>query len=107
MKYLKQNRNQSRRSPLCIVHYALCISATLLLLSSCGLYNKYHRPDEINTQGLIRDVVNDGDTLKVNSDENFGNLPGARSLPIRSCSSSSTRHSRTTPTCAMPPSTSR
>ena len=75
MKYLKQNRNQSRRSPLCIVHYALCISATLLLLSSCGLYNKYHRPDEINTQGLIRDVVNDGDTLKVNSDENFGNLP--------------------------------
>ena len=46
-----------------------------LLLSSCGLYNKYERPDNINTKGLIRDLVNDGDTLVVNSDENFGNLP--------------------------------
>ena len=46
-----------------------------LLLSSCGLYNKYERPDSINTKGLIRDLVNDGDTLVVNSDENFGNLP--------------------------------
>ena len=46
-----------------------------LLLSSCGLYNKYERPESINTSGLIRDIVNDGDTLAVNSDENFGNLP--------------------------------
>ena len=45
------------------------------LLASCGLYNKYERPDDINTKGLIRDLVNDGDTLQVNSDENFGNLP--------------------------------
>ncbi len=44
------------------------------LLSSCGLYNKYERPD-VNTQGLVRDAVNDGDTLQVNTDENFGNLP--------------------------------
>ena len=29
----------------------------------------------MNTQGLIRDIVSDGDTLRVNSDENFGNLP--------------------------------
>ena len=46
-----------------------------LLLSSCGLYNKYDRPEEVNTKGLIRDIVSDGDTLQVNSDENFGNLP--------------------------------
>ena len=46
-----------------------------LLMSSCGLYNKYERPEEINTKGLVRDLVNDGDTLAVNSDENFGNLP--------------------------------
>ena len=45
-----------------------------LMLSSCGLYNKYERP-EVNTQGLVRDIVNDGDTLAVNTDENFGNLP--------------------------------
>ena len=46
----------------------------LLLLSSCGLYNKYERPD-VNTTGLIRDIVIDTDTLQVNGDENFGNLP--------------------------------
>lgn len=46
-----------------------------LMLSSCGLYNKYERPDEVNTAGLIRDLTSDVDTLAVNSDENFGNLP--------------------------------
>ncbi|MCR5159822.1 MAG: efflux transporter outer membrane subunit [Prevotella sp.] len=46
----------------------------LLLLSSCGLYNKYERP-EVNATGLIRDVVSDVDTLVVNTDENFGQLP--------------------------------
>ena len=45
-----------------------------LMLTSCGLYNKYERPD-VNTQGLVRDIQNDGDTLALNSDENFGNLP--------------------------------
>ena len=45
-----------------------------MLLSSCGLYNKYERPD-VNTTGLIRDIVIDTDTLQVNGDENFGNLP--------------------------------
>ena len=47
----------------------------LLLLSSCGLYNKYERPDDVNTKGLIRDLVSDTDTLRVNTDENFGDLP--------------------------------
>ena len=46
----------------------------LLLLASCGLYNKYERPD-VNTAGLFRDVQSDVDTLVTNTDENFGNLP--------------------------------
>ena len=50
------------------------VGVSLLLLSSCGLYNKYERPD-VNTTGLIRDIVIDTDTLQVNGDENFGNLP--------------------------------
>ncbi len=44
------------------------------MMASCGLYNKYERP-EVNTQGLVRDIVSDGDTLAVNTDQNFGNLP--------------------------------
>ena len=53
----------------------LIIAAGSLMMASCGLYNKYERPDEVNTQGLIRDLTSDTDTLAVNSDENFGNLP--------------------------------
>ena len=49
------------------------MSATLLL-SSCGLYNKYERP-EVNTTGLIRDVASDIDTLAVQDTASFGNLP--------------------------------
>ena len=52
----------------------LLISSAVLLLSSCGLYNKYERPD-VNTSGLVRDIISDGDTLQVNTDENFGDLP--------------------------------
>ena len=52
----------------------LLISSAVLLLSSCGLYNKYDRPD-VNTQGLIRDAVSDTDTLALNTDPNFGQLP--------------------------------
>ena len=51
------------------------VGMLLLSLASCGLYNKYERPDDIKTQGLIRDLTNNADTLQVNSDESFGNLP--------------------------------
>lgn len=44
------------------------------LVSSCGLYNKYERP-ELNTKGLVRDVVSDTDTLAVSDTTSFGNLP--------------------------------
>ena len=47
-----------------------------LLMSSCGVYNKYERP-EVDTKGLIRDAVSDADTLFVASEDtaSFGNLP--------------------------------
>ena len=53
----------------------LTIAAASLMLTSCGLYNKYERPEDVNTKGLIRDVASDTDTLVVNTDENFGDLP--------------------------------
>ena len=53
----------------------LTIAAASLMMASCGLYNKYERPEDVNTTGLVRDIISDGDTLQVNSDENFGNLP--------------------------------
>ena len=45
-----------------------------ILLSSCGVYNKYERPD-VDTKGLIRDAVSDVDTLAVQDTTSFGNLP--------------------------------
>ncbi len=45
-----------------------------LLLGSCGLYNKYERPD-VNTKGLVRDVTSLTDTLAVSDTTSFGNLP--------------------------------
>lgn len=50
------------------------VGVGLLLLTSCGLYNKYERPD-VNTSGLIRDAYSDVDTLQLNTDPNFGQLP--------------------------------
>ena len=44
------------------------------LLASCGLYNKYERPD-VNTRGLVRDVVSLTDTLAVKDTTSFGNMP--------------------------------
>ncbi len=48
--------------------------SVVLLVSSCGLYNKYERPD-VNTTGLIRDALSDVDTLAVQDTASFGNLP--------------------------------
>lgn len=53
----------------------IMIFATVtLLMSSCGVYNKYERP-EVDTKGLIRDAVSDMDTLAVQDTASFGNLP--------------------------------
>lgn len=53
----------------------LIIMSAPLLLGSCGLYNKYDRPDSVNTKGLVRDVTSATDTLAVTDTTSFGNLP--------------------------------
>ena len=45
-----------------------------LLLSGCGLYNKYERPD-VDTSGIVRDPVSLTDTLAVADTTSFGNMP--------------------------------
>lgn len=52
----------------------IAIMSATVLMSSCGLYNKYERPD-VNTSGLVRDVVSANDTLAVTDTTSFGNLP--------------------------------
>ena len=49
-------------------------AASGMLLASCGLYNKYERP-EVNTKGLVRDTQSLTDTLAVTDTTSFGNLP--------------------------------
>ena len=45
-----------------------------LMLTSCGLYNKYERP-EVDTKGLVRDTQSLTDTLAVQDTTSFGNMP--------------------------------
>ena len=45
-----------------------------MLLSSCGLYNKYERP-EVKDEGLVRDPYSLTDTLAVTDTTSFGNMP--------------------------------
>jgi multidrug efflux system outer membrane protein len=52
----------------------LIMISAAALLSSCGIYNKYERP-EVNTTGLVRDVASVTDTLAVTDTTSFGNLP--------------------------------
>ena len=49
-------------------------ASAAVLVSSCGLYNKYERP-ELNVKGLVRDTVSVSDTLAVTDTTSFGNLP--------------------------------
>ena len=43
-------------------------------MSSCHIYRKYERPEDMDTSGLYRDTVSETDTL-VSDTANFGNLP--------------------------------
>lgn len=52
----------------------LTMAVCSLLLTSCGLYNKYDRPD-VNTAGIVRDPVSQTDTLAVQDTTSFGNMP--------------------------------
>ena len=49
-------------------------ASAAFVLGSCGIYNKYERP-EVNTKGLVRDSASIADTLAVSDTTNFGNLP--------------------------------
>ena len=52
----------------------MLFASASLLMTSCGIYNKYERPD-VNTTGLVRDVQSTTDTLAVSDTTSFGNLP--------------------------------
>ena len=52
----------------------LLITSAVFLLSGCGLYNKYERPD-VKADGIVRDPVSLTDTLAVRDTASFGNLP--------------------------------
>ena len=52
----------------------ILFASASLLMTSCGLYNKYERP-EVNAKGLVRDVQSTTDTLAVSDTASFGNLP--------------------------------
>lgn len=56
------------------VKKAILFASAVVLMSSCGIYNKYERP-EVNAKGLVRDVKSDADTLAVADTASFGNLP--------------------------------
>ena len=50
------------------------VGLLLLSLSSCGLYNKYDRP-EVVADGIVRDPVAQNAALQADGDESLGNLP--------------------------------
>ena len=52
----------------------IAIMSAAVLMSSCGLYNKYERQD-VKVDGIVRDAVSDVDTLAVADTASFGNLP--------------------------------
>jgi NodT family efflux transporter outer membrane factor (OMF) lipoprotein len=52
----------------------LSIAACSLLLASCGLYNKYDRP-EVVADGIVRDPVAPNGALQEADTTSFGNLP--------------------------------
>ena len=52
----------------------ILFASASLLMTSCGLYTKYERPD-VNTKGLVRDTQSATDTLAVADTACFGNLP--------------------------------
>lgn len=57
-------------------HLNIIIMAfAVVAFTSCkSLYGKYERP-EVNTKGLVRDVVSNTDTLAITDTTNFGNMP--------------------------------
>ncbi len=56
------------------INKTILFATASLLMTSCGIYTKYERPD-VNTKGLVRDVTVATDTLAVTDTASFGNLP--------------------------------
>ena len=52
----------------------LIMAAGSLMMASCGLYNKYERP-EVMTDGIVRDPVAQNGALQSADTASFGNLP--------------------------------
>jgi len=52
----------------------MIMMSAALLLTGCGLYNKYERPD-VKADGIVRDPYSLTDTLAVQDTASFGNLP--------------------------------
>ena len=52
----------------------ILFASASLLMTSCGIYTKYERP-EVNATGLVRDTQSATDTLAVADTASFGNLP--------------------------------
>lgn len=56
------------------VRNIIMFASAAMMLGSCGIYNKYERPD-VNVSGLVRDTARVADTLAVADTTSFGNLP--------------------------------
>lgn len=56
------------------INKIILFATASLLMTSCGIYTKYERP-EVNAKGLVRDVQSNTDTLAVADTASFGNLP--------------------------------
>lgn len=56
------------------VRNIILFASATIMLGSCGIYNKYERPD-VNVSGLVRDTARVADTLAVADTASFGNLP--------------------------------
>ena len=52
----------------------MIMMSAALLLTGCGLYNKYERPD-VNAEGLVRDPLSITDTLALQDTTSFGYMP--------------------------------
>ena len=57
------------------INRAIIVGLAAVTLTGCkSLYGKYERP-EVKTSGLVRDSVNDRDTLAVTDTTSFANIP--------------------------------
>ena len=73
----------------------IILSAATLILSSCGIYNKYKPVSEV-PEGLYG-----SESVAATDTANFGNR-GGRSLPTLICRIWWIRHSCATPICRLP-----